>query len=200
MEMETAFDTCKCSNDDKVVYARSMLKADATYWWEMESGGKPSEMAKSTTWEKFVARFKARFCPMSATRKLEEEFLRLEQGNMTVQEYTTKFMEKARFAEIYVPTEERRIEKYVWGLKGNIREFVMTRNPMTFEAAIDMAELTEREKNRQIGERAGDKRKWDGSKYDSRNVSRENLIIVRARNSVVKRARNVTGYIKVIVL
>jgi hypothetical protein len=139
MEMETAFDTCKCSNDDKVVYARSMLKADATYWWEMESGGKPSEMAKSTTWEKFVARFKARFCPMSATRKLEEEFLRLEQGNMTVQEYTTKFMEKARFAEIYVPTEERRIEKYVWGLKGNIREFVMTRNPMTFEAAIDMA-------------------------------------------------------------
>ena len=49
MEMETAFDTCKCSNQDKVVYARSMLKADATYWWEMESGGKPSELAKSTS-------------------------------------------------------------------------------------------------------------------------------------------------------
>ena len=107
---------------------------------------------------------------MSATRKLEEEFLRLEQGNMTVQEYTTKFMEKARFTEIYVPTEERRIEKYVWGLRSNIREFVMTRNPLTFEATIDVAELTEREKNRYVVERAGDKRKWDGSKFDSRSA------------------------------
>ena len=58
---------------------------------------------------------------------------------MSVQEYTTKFMEKARFTEIYVPIEERRIEKYVWGLKSNIREFVMTRNPMTFKVAIDVA-------------------------------------------------------------
>ena len=46
----------------------------------------------------------------------------------------------------------------------------MTRNPMTFEAAIGVVELTEREKNRQIVERAGDKRKWDGPKFDSRSV------------------------------
>ncbi|KAJ9547346.1 hypothetical protein OSB04_019889 [Centaurea solstitialis] len=46
MEMKTAFDTCKCFKDNKVVYARSMLKVDAIFWWEMETGGKGSEVAR----------------------------------------------------------------------------------------------------------------------------------------------------------
>ena len=95
--METVFDTCKCSKNDKVVYTHSMLKSDAIYWWEMETGGRGPEAAKAMAWEKFVERFKIRFCPLDTTRKLEEEFLSLDQGSMTVQEYTTKFMEKARF-------------------------------------------------------------------------------------------------------
>ena len=46
----------------------------------------------------------------------------------------------------------------------------MTRNPLTFEATIDVTELTEREKDRQIIKRAGDKQKWDRPRVDSRGV------------------------------
>ncbi|KAJ9561114.1 hypothetical protein OSB04_006274 [Centaurea solstitialis] len=133
MEMEAVFDTCHCKEEDEVVFARSMLKSEAIYWWEMETSGKGSKVARSMTWGNFVTKFKAQFCPLAATKKLEDEFLRLEQGSMTVQDYTNKFMEKARFAEIYVPTESRRIERYVWGLRSNIREFVMTKDPTTFQ-------------------------------------------------------------------
>ena len=41
-----------------------------------------------------------------------------------------------------------------------MRELVSTRNPTTFRAAIDTVELTEREKDKQMSEHAGDKLKW----------------------------------------
>nr|KAJ0219575.1 hypothetical protein LSAT_V11C300131780 [Lactuca sativa] len=122
MEIEGTFDTSKCADEDKVIYAATMLKGEAIHWWGM----------------------------------LEEEFLRLEQGNMTVREYTTKFTEKARFVEFYVSTEERRVERYIWGLRTDIREFVQIQKPGTFQSAVDAAEGREREKNRQGQERKVD--------------------------------------------
>ena len=154
-----AFDTCKCADDDRVMFVLSMLKAEAMHWWNVESRGKPSEVAKNTSWEHFTKRFKAQFYTTTAVKRLEEEFLKLEQVDLTVKAYTSLFIEKARFAECYVPTEERRIESYIWGLWSSIRELVDTRRPSTFEEAIDAAEHTEREKERQLGERVGDKRK-----------------------------------------
>ncbi|KAJ9558183.1 hypothetical protein OSB04_012797 [Centaurea solstitialis] len=161
-EIEMVSETCKCAAEDKVVYARSMLKADALHWWNVETGGRGTEAVRTLSWESFVAKFKSQFCPLAATKKMEEEFLQLKQGMMSVQEYTTRFIEKSRFAEVYVPTEERRVERYIWGLKGSIREFVMGKDPTTFQAAINAAEQIEREKDRQMSEQAGEKRKWSG--------------------------------------
>ncbi|KAJ9547289.1 hypothetical protein OSB04_019832 [Centaurea solstitialis] len=167
-EMDMVFETCKCATEDKVVYARSMLKADALNWWNVEAGGKTAEAVRTMTWEDFVRKFRMQFCPLAATKKLEEEFLQLEQGNLSVQEYTTRFIEKARFAGVYVPTEERKVERFIWGLRGNIREFVMSKEPATFQAAINAAETIECEKNRQATEMMGEMRKWDGPANDPR--------------------------------
>ncbi|KAI3734189.1 hypothetical protein L6452_13653 [Arctium lappa] len=154
--MELAFDTSKCAKDDKVVYALSMLKDEAVMWWDVESGGQ--------------------------VKKLEEEFLGLEQKGMSVREYTTKFIEKSRFAGIYVLNEERRVERFVFGLRSDIREFVSNKEPSTFQMAVNAAEMREKEKNRQVTERSGDKRKWEGTvrdfkpiksvKFDQRSVSK----------------------------
>ncbi|KAJ9538003.1 hypothetical protein OSB04_030736 [Centaurea solstitialis] len=169
-EMELAFDTCNCAEEDKVVFAISMLKSNAIFWWDGEAGSRGSKAARETTWEKFVERFKMQFCPLAATKKLEEDFMKLEQGSKTVQEYTSNFIEKARFAEIYIPTEARRIEGYIWGLRANIRELVLNMHHGTFQSAVDAAENTEREKMRQMGDRSGEKRKWEGSNFDSKKL------------------------------
>ena len=73
-EMEIVFDTCKCAENDKVIFALSVLKADAIYWWDMESGGRASQVAKTTTWEDFTKSFQEQFCPTVTIIRLEEEF------------------------------------------------------------------------------------------------------------------------------
>ncbi|KAJ9548914.1 hypothetical protein OSB04_021457 [Centaurea solstitialis] len=167
-EIEMVFETCRCAAEDKVVFARSMLKADALHWWNVETGGRGTEAMRTMSRKSFVAKFRSQFCPLAATKKMEEEFLQLRQGIMSVQEYTTCFKEKSRFAEVYVPTEERRVERYIWGLKGSIREFVMGKDPTTFLAAINAVELIDREKDRQMSEQVGEKRKWSGPVTDLR--------------------------------
>ncbi|KAI3702719.1 hypothetical protein L6452_28470 [Arctium lappa] len=169
-EMELAFDTSKCVDEDKLVFALSMLRDNVVFWWDAESGRKGSKAAKGMAWETFSARFKQQFCPLAAGKKLEEEFLNLEQGEMTVREYTTKFLEKARFAEIYVPNEERRIDRYLFGLRSNIRELATAREPATFQAAVNAAKMTEKDKNRQQSERGSEKRKWEGSVRDGKKI------------------------------
>lgn len=83
---------------DRVMFALFMLKFDAVFWWDAETGGKGSSAARNMTWETFVGKFKAQFYPLVAIKKLEEEFLSLEQREMTVREYTSKFIEKSCFA------------------------------------------------------------------------------------------------------
>ncbi|KAJ9544312.1 hypothetical protein OSB04_024019 [Centaurea solstitialis] len=142
-EIKMVFETCRSAAEDKVVFARSMLKADALHWWNVETEGRGTEAVRTLSWKSFVTKFRSQFCPLAVTKKMEEVFLKLKQGNMSVKEYTTHFMEKSRFAEVYVLTEERR-------------------------ASINAAELIEREKDRQLTERMGEKRKWDGLVNDPR--------------------------------
>ncbi|KAL4579890.1 hypothetical protein LXL04_016058 [Taraxacum kok-saghyz] len=160
-EIEGTFDTSKCADEDRVVYAVTMLKNEAIYWWGMVKEVRGRDVAKRMTWNEYTKIFKETFCPRTAVKQLEEEFLKLEQGNMTVREYTTRFIEKARFVKLYISTEEMRVERYIWGLKTSIREFVEIQKPSTFQSAVDAAEGREREKNRQGEDRASGKRKLE---------------------------------------
>ncbi|KAI3753610.1 hypothetical protein L2E82_25669 [Cichorium intybus] len=49
-------------------------------------------------WEEFKIKFMKEYCSNTAMKSLEEDFLRLQQGMRSVQEYTTEFNEKAKFA------------------------------------------------------------------------------------------------------
>nr|KAJ0222512.1 hypothetical protein LSAT_V11C200051360 [Lactuca sativa] len=168
MEIEGTFDTSKCANEDKIIYVATMLKGEAIHWWGMVKDVRGREAAKNMSWDEFLRIFKEKFCPRTTVKKLEEEFLRLERGNMTVREYTTKLTEKATFAEFYVSTKERRMELYIWGLRTAIREFVQIKKPGTFQSPVDAAEGRAREKNHQGEDRALGKRKWDCTNNDSK--------------------------------
>ncbi|KAI3758722.1 hypothetical protein L6452_06293 [Arctium lappa] len=121
-EMELVFATSKCAEEDKVTYALSMLRSEATLWWDAETGGLGVAAAE--------------------VKKLQEEFLGLEQKDMS--------------------TKESRVERFISGMRSSLREWVSTRDPTTFQVAVHAAEMTEKEKNRHMIDRVGDKRKWDG--------------------------------------
>ncbi|GJR77728.1 putative nucleotidyltransferase, ribonuclease H [Tanacetum coccineum] len=87
---------------------------------------------------------------------------------MSMREYTTRFNEKARFAKHHVQTEERRINRYIWGMNSGIRELVKATRPKTYQEAVDAGAEMEKEKLRQNVFTGSSKRKWEGTSGGSK--------------------------------
>lgn len=104
----------------------------------------------------------------STLRKLEEEFLRLKQGSPTLQEYTTGITEEAGIAEVHAPSVEQQVERNVWDPRERTHELSMTKDPLTFQTIISRPEMMGCEKEPQLNERVGEKRKWGGPISDDR--------------------------------
>ncbi|KAI3690687.1 hypothetical protein L2E82_48891 [Cichorium intybus] len=94
MHIEKVFRVSKCADEDKSLGPDSSL---------------------SIPWEQFKTKFNEEYCSEVAIKKLEDEFLHMEQGSQSVQEYTLSFLEKARFAEHHKVIEtKRKAEDQSW--------------------------------------------------------------------------------------
>ncbi|GKD09426.1 zinc finger, CCHC-type, retrotransposon gag domain protein [Tanacetum coccineum] len=98
------------------------------------------------TWEEFKEILINKICPEGELKKLKQEFLYLDKGDMSMREYTTHFNAKSRFAKHHVQTEERRIHCYIWGMNSGIRELVKATRPKTYQEAVDAGAEMEKEK------------------------------------------------------
>ncbi|KAF3645983.1 putative hyoscyamine 6-dioxygenase-like [Capsicum annuum] len=80
-----------------VELATYQLKDVANQWyneWEDVKG----DSAEPTVWDEFVEAFLDRFFPLELREAKVEEFINIKQGKMSVQEYTLKFNQLARYA------------------------------------------------------------------------------------------------------
>nr|KAJ0210387.1 hypothetical protein LSAT_V11C400226600 [Lactuca sativa] len=68
MEIEGTFDTSKCADEDKVIYAATMLKGEAIHWWGMVKEVRGREAAKNMSWDDFLRIFKENFCPRTTIK------------------------------------------------------------------------------------------------------------------------------------
>ena len=98
-EIEDIFEISECSPGQRVKYASHLLKGEARHWWNMIKIARGNEVVSAMTWEQFEELVMENYCPQGLMDKLEEEFLKLQQNEMTVPKYTAKFNEKARFAK-----------------------------------------------------------------------------------------------------
>ncbi|KAF1863090.1 hypothetical protein Lal_00041077 [Lupinus albus] len=75
------------------------------------------------SWSTFKAKFLHKYFPADLKRKKEMEFLRLEQGNMSVGEYAAKFEELARFCPYSELEVDRRSKcsKFELGLRPKLK-------------------------------------------------------------------------------
>ena len=154
---EKMFRTSKCAEGDKVEYATNLLRGAALFWWEMITNTLGLELTRMLTWDQFKVKFCEEFCSDTSVRQLEDEFMHLEQHSKSVQEYTVEFLEKARFAQHHVNTEARKIDRYLWGLKTEIREMVKASRCTTFRQAVEAAKDRETELKRQGKEKNEDR-------------------------------------------
>ncbi|KAI3765789.1 hypothetical protein L2E82_15833 [Cichorium intybus] len=161
-ETEQVLEVSKCHEKDKVYYASRMLKDDALVWWNTlyELVGK--DVIYKWSWTEFTTRLKNKYCPLRDIEKLEDEFLTLKKGSLTVAEYTKKFSDMLPFVGNIYTTERARINRYV---KGLLWEYELeVKRAVTMDAAFEAARNVEDVWKRRTMERqvSGDKRKFSG--------------------------------------
>ncbi|KAL0549259.1 hypothetical protein IC582_013740 [Cucumis melo] len=118
--LETIFRYMKCPEDQKVQCAVFMLTDRGTAWWETTErmlGGDVSQI----TWQQFKESFYAKFFSASLRDAKRQEFLNLEQGDMTMEQYDAEFDMLSRFAPEMIATEAARADKFVRGLRLDIQ-------------------------------------------------------------------------------
>ncbi|KAL0556467.1 hypothetical protein IC582_004981 [Cucumis melo] len=128
----------KCPEDQKVQCAVFMLTDRGTAWWETTErmlGGDVSQI----TWQQFKESFYAKFFSASLRDAKRQEFLNLEQGDMTVEQCDAEFDMLSRFSPEMIVTEAARADKFVRGLRLDIQGFVRAFRPATHADALRLA-------------------------------------------------------------
>ncbi|KAA0047116.1 reverse transcriptase [Cucumis melo var. makuwa] len=136
--LETIFRYMKCPEDQKVQCAVFMLTDRGTAWWETTErmlGGDVGQI----TWQQFKESFYAKFFSASLRDAKRQEFLNLEHGEMTVEQYDAEFDMLSHFAPEMIATEVARANKFVRGLRLDIQGLVRAFRPATHADALHLA-------------------------------------------------------------
>ncbi|XP_011621278.1 uncharacterized protein LOC105420219 [Amborella trichopoda] len=91
-QVETIFKVLNCIVEHKVRLGTFILEGDVEHWWGLvEQSWERS--GTEMTWENFLEAFNKKYFPDSVRERKEVEFIKLQQGNLTVEQYAAKFVE-----------------------------------------------------------------------------------------------------------
>jgi len=141
-KLENLFDIMECPDRYKVALTTYQFEGEAEYW-----GGtvKPRRGEDPMTWEKLIELLDAKYYPLDIQRMKKREFLSLRYAS--VMEYATQFNELSRFAPHQVSTEERRMDHFEQGLRGDIKSVIagqtFTNFQEMYQKAVKVARVME---------------------------------------------------------
>ncbi|KAA0054089.1 gag-protease polyprotein [Cucumis melo var. makuwa] len=136
--IETIFRYMKCPEDQKVQCAVFFSEDRGTAWWETAErilGGDVNKI----TWEQFEENLYAKLFSVNVKHAKLQEFLNLEQADMTVEQYDAEFDMLSHFAPDVVRDEGARTEKFVRGLRLDLQGIVRALRPATHADALRIA-------------------------------------------------------------
>ncbi|KAI3792884.1 hypothetical protein L2E82_06775 [Cichorium intybus] len=150
-EIEQVMQASKCGEKDQVNYASRQLKDDALVWWNTKYESLGKDVVYGWSWAEFVSCLKDKFYPTRDLEKMNEDFLTIKKGELTVDEYTKKFCDMLPFVGESYTSERSRINRYVRGLPWNYE--LEVKKAETLDGAINAARTVE-----DIGKRRNDER------------------------------------------
>ncbi|KAJ9546291.1 hypothetical protein OSB04_018834 [Centaurea solstitialis] len=137
--LELVLHISKCAEDRKVEYASCQLQGRALTWWNIQVQTRGRENAYRLSWEEFKGPLIEEYCPKSEIQKLEAEFWNHAMVGADIDRYTARFHELAKLVPHMVTPENKRIDRYLWGLAPEIRGMVTSSNPTTIQAVVALA-------------------------------------------------------------
>ncbi|GKA60678.1 putative reverse transcriptase domain-containing protein, partial [Tanacetum coccineum] len=138
-KMESVQDMSGCRDNQKVKYTAGSFVGKALTWWNSQIHTRGREAAIGMSWEDFKTLTREEFCPSNEMQKLETELWNHVMVGAGHAAYTDRFHELARLVPHLVTPENKRIERYIYGLAPQIRGMVAATEPSTIQKAVQIA-------------------------------------------------------------
>ncbi|CAN6929101.1 unnamed protein product, partial [Brassica oleracea] len=169
--LERNFEFSMCPVEYRKELAAHYLREEAHIWWENVVQGTPEGYVLN--WYDFKDEFARRYFLEEAIDQMDKDFAELRQGTRTVREYEQEFHRLRKFVSRYVDEREH-IEKFLRGLRVDIKNRCQMRRYVTMVDLVETAVLMERNIGVEVKQaRASQapkgtlKRTWDDQAADS---------------------------------
>ncbi|KAJ9539279.1 hypothetical protein OSB04_032012 [Centaurea solstitialis] len=135
--------------------------------------------ATAMPWEEFKDLIYKRYCSNTLMKIMEEDFVKLEQGSKSVEDYVETFIEKSLFATYLVATETRKVNRFLLGLRKDLQ-------------VVELAILAEKDCYIPNNNKVGERRKFEGRNFGSRFKKPRNEGIEHSTYLIVLNAISIT--------
>ncbi|XP_010648083.1 uncharacterized protein LOC104878882 [Vitis vinifera] len=189
MKIEKFFDVIDCSEEQKALYAAFMLDKEADHWWHMTK--RLLEDQGPIVWSQFREAFYKKYFPDSVRRQKVGEFVRLEQGDLTMAQYEAKFTELSRFAPQLIATEEEKTLKFQDGLKPYLKNKISILKLSVYSEVVDRALIAEKD-NEELHQYREQQRKRNRNDGAHGNQAQKRFALSRNQNKG-KATQNLDG-------
>ncbi|GJW00399.1 retrovirus-related pol polyprotein from transposon TNT 1-94 [Tanacetum coccineum] len=110
-KVEQVFETCKCAEEDKVMFAASTFEGRALTWWNGNVHTLGLVNANHIPWTEFKTMMTTEYCPATEIQRMEQELWTLTLKGDDIEAYNNRFHELALMCPELVPTEKKKIER-----------------------------------------------------------------------------------------
>ncbi|GJR84172.1 reverse transcriptase domain-containing protein [Tanacetum coccineum] len=170
-KIEQVFEICKCAEDDKVKFAMCTFEGRALTWWNGNVQTLGLANANQIPWSNVKAMMTTEYCPATEIEKMEQELWTLTLKGDDIEAYSNRFHELVLMCPELMPTESKKIGKYIRGFPEGIKGNMISSKPATLHEAINMAralvEQSVQGKAARISE--SNKRKWEDNQRNTNN-------------------------------
>jgi hypothetical protein len=151
--LDTYFDYEDIEEDKKVRHAVTKLKGHAALWWdELQADRRSKGKQKIKSWDRMIAKMKAKFIPRDYQITLFRRMQNLRQKLMTVKEYTEEFY-RLNIRAGHRESDDEKVARYLNGLRYDIQDELSMVTIRTVEDAYQMALKAEEKLSRKQGQR-----------------------------------------------
>lgn len=142
LSMEQEFEAFECSHDDfKLKQSVFQLNDAAKRWWLYTKVDLEGQYG-TVTWDRFKTAFRKKYFPR-LKRDKAREFWNLKQEDMTVEEYSRKFLSLLMYVPYIASDNEEKIQHFLEGLDPDIEFRVALGEAKSFDGVLNAAYFAE---------------------------------------------------------
>ncbi|KAK5812986.1 uncharacterized protein LOC108468283 [Gossypium arboreum] len=129
-----------CTPRECLIGAVSLLQEEACLWWESVVRHLPENQI---TWDLFQKEFQKKYIREMYIEDKKQEFLTLQQGDMSVIDYKREFSRLSRYASEFIPTEVDSSKRFLRGLRDKIELQLVSQRITEMVDLIERAKMVE---------------------------------------------------------